>query len=58
MLKLLSIFTLIMLACTILCGLWMKFGPGEKDARFHMILSLASVILSIVTITIYLFTTK
>lgn len=52
--RILSIITLIFLACTLLCGLWMKFGPGEKDAGFHMVLSLVSVILSICTIVLYL----
>ena len=35
--RILGIFTLVMLACTLLCGLWMKFGPGEKDAGLSMV---------------------
>jgi len=52
--KILGIITLIMLACTLLCGLWMKFGPGEKDAGFHGMLSIATILLAIVTIIIFI----
>lgn len=52
--KILGIITLIMLACTLLCGLWMKFGPGEKDAGFHGMLSVATVILCIITVIFFM----
>jgi Mg2+ and Co2+ transporter CorA len=52
--KILSIFTLVLLVSTLICGLWMKFGQGEKDVGFHMMLSLSTVIFSIITISLYL----
>ena len=52
--RILGIFTLVMLACTLLCGLWMKFGRGEKDAGFHGMLSVLTVLLSMVTIVAFL----
>lgn len=46
--------SILLLACTILCGLWMKFGPGEKNAAFHGILSFAAVLTALVTIILFM----
>ena len=32
--------SIILIACTLLCGLWMLFSSGEKDAKFHAIFQL------------------
>ena len=52
--KLLGIISIVLIACTLLCGLWMKFGPGEKDANFHAILSVGTILLCLVTIMLYM----
>lgn len=52
--KIVGTVTIIVIACTLLCGLWMKFGPGEKDVNFHAMLSIVALILCLVTIIMYM----
>ena len=56
--KLLGIISIVAIACTLLCGLWMKFGPGEKDVNFHVVLSVGTILLCLVTITLYMIKLK
>lgn len=56
--KMIGIIAIILIACTMLCGLWMKFGPGEKDANFHAVLSIGTLLFCLVTIVIYMFHIK
>lgn len=56
--KILGWVSIILIACTMLCGLWMKFGPGEKDANFHGMLSIGTILLCLVTIILYMFKIK
>lgn len=47
MIKILSIVTLVLIGCTLLCGFWISANPGKTEAeqissrRFHMMLGLA-----------------
>ena len=50
--KIMNWIALIMIACSLICGLWMKFAQGEKDANFHAMLSLATIIVCMITIII------
>lgn len=52
--KILSWISIILIACALLCGLWMKFGPGEKDAGFHAMLSIVTLLVCLVTVILYL----
>ncbi len=56
--KILGIISVIAIACTLICGLWMKFGPGEKDVDFHAMLSIGTILLCLVTIILYMIKIK
>lgn len=56
--KLFGWISIVLIACTMLCGLWMKFGPGEKDANFHAMLSIGTILVCLVTIVLYMFKIK
>jgi heme/copper-type cytochrome/quinol oxidase subunit 4 len=56
--KILGTITIIAIACTLLCGLWMKFGPGEKDVNFHAVLSVGTILLCLVTIILFMIKMK
>lgn len=56
--KILGIISVIAIACTLICGLWMKFGPGEKDVDFHAMLSIGTILLCFVTIILYMIKIK
>jgi Mg2+ and Co2+ transporter CorA len=52
--KVLGWISIILIACTLLCGLWMKFAPGEKDVNFHVILSISTILVCLITIILYM----
>jgi len=52
--KILAWISIFLCACSILCGLWMKFGPGDKDVSFHAILILITLAVCLVTIILFL----
>ncbi len=56
--KFLGIISIIAIACTLICGFWMKYGPGEKDVNFHMVLSAGTILLCLVTIVVYMIKLK
>ncbi len=56
--KILGWVSIILIACTLLCGLWMRFGPGEKDVNFHAMLSIITILVCLVTIILYMIRIK
>ena len=56
--KILSWISIVMIACALLCGLWMKFAPGDKDVNFHAMLSIATILVCLVTIVLYIIKVK
>ncbi len=54
LLKILGVSSIILLISTIICGLWIKFHPVGNDLNFHFKLSIASVILSLITIILFM----
>ncbi len=52
--KILGWISIILIACTLLCGLWMKFASGEKDANFHAMLSIVTILVCLITIILYM----
>ena len=47
------VLTLILMFSTIICGLWIEYSGEEKkasDIKFHMVIALLTVLLSIITI--------
>lgn len=56
--KILSWISIVMIACALLCGLWMKFAPGDKDVNFHAMLSIATILVCFVTIVLYIIKVK
>ena len=53
LLKIMGSISILMLVCTIICGLWMRFHPQE-DKQFHFVLSLATVVISLLTIILFM----
>lgn len=53
--KIMGIISILLIACAMLCGLWMKFAPGEKDANFHGLLSIGTLVFCLVTIVLFMF---
>lgn len=53
-LKLLGGVSVLLLVCTLICGAWIRTHPPE-DIGFHFTLSVAAVLVSLVTILIFLF---
>ncbi len=52
-LKIMGSFSILLLSCTIICGLWIRFHPQE-DMQFHFVLSLAAVVISLLTIVLFM----
>ena len=53
-LKIIGVVSIILLISTIICGLWIKFNPVGNDLNFHFKLSIITVILSLVTIILFM----
>lgn len=51
--KIMGILSIVLLLCTIICGLWIKFHPQE-DIQFHFMLSFITVIMSLFTIVLFM----
>ena len=54
LLKIIGVVSILLLICTITCGLWIKFHPVGNDLNFHFKLSIITVILSLVTIILFM----
>jgi len=52
--KILSWVSIILIACTLLCGLWMRFAPGDNDVNFHAMMSIATMAVCLVTIILFM----
>ncbi len=52
-LKIMGSASILLLSCTIICGLWIRFHPQE-GMQFHFTLSLAAVVVSLVTIVLFM----
>jgi len=52
--KVLGWISIILIACTLLCGLWMKFAPGEKDVNFHAIISITTIAICLITVIVFM----
>lgn len=53
LLKIMGGTSILMLICTIICGLWIRFHPQE-DMQFHFVLSLTTVVISLLTIVLFM----
>jgi len=58
MMKILGWISIVLIACTILCGLWMKFDQGEHDVNFHAMLSIGTMVVCLITIIFYMIRVK
>lgn len=56
--KVLGIVSLILIACALLCGLWIRFHPQGSDMRFHFFLSLAAMLFAFITIMLFMIRTR
>ncbi|MDT8717711.1 hypothetical protein IAI10_13665 [Clostridium sp. 19966] len=54
LLKIMGISSIVLLISTIICGLWIKFHPEGSDLNFHFKLSIISVVLSLITIILFM----
>lgn len=52
--KIIAIISIVFLVSTLICGLWVKFHPQGNDMNFHFWLSLSTVILSLITIALFM----
>lgn len=52
--KILGVISIVLLICTIICGLWIKSNP-ISDLKFHFTLSLSTVLISLITIILFMF---
>lgn len=52
--KIMGGISILLLCCTVICGLWIHSNPQE-DHRFHFKLSLAAVLVSLGTIILFMF---
>lgn len=52
--KILGWISIILIVCALICGLWMKFVPGEKDTNFHAMLSIVTILACLITIVTYM----
>ena len=52
-LKIFGILSIVLIASTIICGLWIRVHPQE-DIQFHFVLSLSTVLVSLVTIILFM----
>lgn len=53
LMKILGGTSILLLICTLICGLWIRFHPQE-DMHFHFVLSLATVIVALITIILFM----
>ncbi len=53
LLKILGILSIVLIATTIICGLWIKSHP-QDDIQFHFVLSLSTVLVALVTIVLFM----
>lgn len=60
--KVLGWISLILIACAMLCGLWLKYAPKPENyaegVNFHAMLSIATLLVSFVTIILYMIKIK
>jgi len=60
--KILGIISIILIACAMLCGLWLKFAPRpdnfQEGANFHAMLSIGTLLFCLVTIILYMIKIK
>lgn len=54
LLKIIGISSILLLISTLICGLWIKFHPIGSDLNFHFKLSITTVILSLITIVLFM----
>jgi hypothetical protein len=54
LLKIMGIASILLLICTIICGLWIKTHSEGNDLSFHFNLSITTVILSLLTIILFM----
>lgn len=52
--KILGFISVVLIACALLCGFWMKFKPDGNDVHFHAALSIATLLVCFVTIILYM----
>jgi hypothetical protein len=53
-LKLMGGISILLLVCTLICGLWIRVHPSG-DVRFHATLSITAVVVALITIVLFLF---
>ncbi len=53
LLKIMGGISILLLIFTMICGLWIRFNPQE-DMQFHFVLSLSTVVMSLLTIVLFM----
>ncbi len=57
--KIMAIVTVVLLLCTLICGLWLRFSGNKVDPSsltFHMVLGALTVLAGLITSGLVIFT--
>jgi cytochrome b561 len=56
--KILGWISIILIACSMLCGLWLKYAPRSENfqegVNFHAMLSISTLLICLLTIILYM----
>ena len=52
--KFMGVLSIVLIVCSLICGAWMYFNPGQGDVRFHAGLSSSAMAFSLVSIVLYM----
>lgn len=52
--KFMGVLSIVLIVCSLICGVWMYFNPGQGDVRFHAGLSSSAMAFSLVSIVLYM----
>jgi cytochrome b561 len=56
--KILGWISIILIACSMLCGLWLKYAPKpenyQEGVNFHAMLSISTLLICLLTIILYM----
>ena len=52
--KFMGILSIVLIVCSMICGAWIYFNPGQGDVKFHAGLSSFAMAISIVSLVLYM----
>ena len=52
--KFMGILSIILIVCSMICGAWIYYNPGQGDVKFHAGLSSFAMGITLVSIVLYM----